>query len=172
LEVVNYNVEGQQYVCAGHVSFSPSPSNFALADLQKLRALWVMTQFLNQLSRDPHAAQLRIQELIQVVQKHVAASEGLSSPIKLERGSATIPLNGIDVPFHSTYLRNGIGSYRKFLSGKILEENIDPDKLIGKFIPNVTGKPFSVDRKYVEEVAEMTGSTTLRRVLETVSSGH
>jgi fatty acid synthase subunit beta len=131
-----------------------------------------MTQVLNQLARDPRAAQLQILELIEIVRKYVAASAALSSPIKLERGAATIPLSGIDVPFHSTYLRGGIGSYRKFLGGKILEENIDPDKLVGKFIPNVTGKPFSVDRRYVEEVAEMTGSTALRRVLETVSPDH
>ena len=90
-------------------------------------------------------------------------------PIVVERGAATIPLSGIDIPFHSTYLRDGIAPYRKFLEGKILERNIDVDALVGKFIPNVTAKPFAVDRKYVEDAADITGSPILRRLMETVS---
>jgi fatty acid synthase subunit beta len=104
-----------------------------------------------------------------IVKAKIAASERLLNPIKLERGTATIPLSGIDVPFHSTYLRDGIGPYRKFLASKILKENIDPEQLVGKYIPNVTGRPFSVDRKYVEDVADITHSSALRQVLETVS---
>ncbi|KAL8757894.1 MAG: hypothetical protein Q9184_004091 [Pyrenodesmia sp. 2 TL-2023] len=114
LEVVNYNVEGQQYVCVGH-----------------LRALWILSE------------------------------------IELHRGAATIPLRGIDVPFDSKFLRGGIGSYRKVLEEKIVDESIDAEKLVGKSIPNVTGMPFGVDKGYVELVREMTGSEVLGELLET-----
>ena len=99
------------------------------------------------------------------MQQHVPAARRLSIPIELKRGAATIPLSGIDVPFHSTYLRGGIDTYRQFLKEKIVEQNIDPDQFIGKFIPNITGKPFSIDRSYIEQVAECTGSVPLRRML-------
>ncbi|KAI9878043.1 MAG: hypothetical protein M1830_002094 [Pleopsidium flavum] len=149
LEVVNYNIEQQQYVCAGH-----------------LRALWILGQVCHQLSRHPHPETLSAKELLQVVSQHVPASRRLPSPIELKRGAATIPLSGIDVPFHSTYLRGGIDTYRQFLKGKVFEQNIDPDQFVGKFIPNITGKPFSVERSYIEQVAEVTGSAPLRRMLE------
>lgn len=129
-----------------------------------------MTQVFNQLHGSPDAQHLDSGEMLQLIRRYVSSSREFSKSISLERGAATIPLTGIDVPFHSTYLRNGIDAYRKFLEGKILEENIDPEKLIGKFIPNVTGKPFSVERSYVKEVAEITGSAKLRGMLETVSS--
>lgn len=100
------------------------------------------------------------------MQQHVLAAHRLSIPIELKRGAATIPLSGIDVPFHSTYLRGGIDTYRQFLKEKIVEQNIDPDQLIGKFIPNITGKPFSIERSYIEQVAECTGSVPLLQMLE------
>ena len=37
---------------------------------------------------------------------------------------------------------------------------------MGKFIPNVMGKPFQVTRAYVQEVAEVTGSEQLRQLVE------
>lgn len=123
-----------------------------------------MTQVLNDLANPSDSSQH-----LQLIQKHVSRSSTLSMPIALERGVATIPLSGIDIPFHSTYLRNGIAPYRSFLEGKILEENINLDNLIGKFIPNVLAKPFSVDREYVEEAAEVTGSDILRELVRSVS---
>lgn len=41
--------------------------------------------------------------------KELQASEGY---IKLDRGFATIPLPGIDVPFHSRYLWAGVMPFR------------------------------------------------------------
>ena len=102
------------------------------------------------------------------MQQHVPASRRLCTPIELQRGTATIPLSGIDVPFHSTHLRGGIDSYREFLQEKIVEQDIDPDQFIGRFIPNIIGKPFSIDRSYIEQVAECTGSVPLQRMLEGV----
>lgn len=70
------------------------------------------------------------------------------------------------MPFHSSYLRGGIDTYRQFLKNKIRVEDIDPDQLVGKYIPNVIGRPFSVDRSFVEEVAKTTGSAPLMQMLE------
>lgn len=103
--------------------------------------------------------------LLSTVRAQTALSHNLAMPIEIERGVATIPLRGIDVPFHSTHLRQGIEPYRRYLETKILEENVDLDNLVGKFIPNVLAKPFSVEKEYVEEAAETMDSETLREVL-------
>ena len=93
-------------------------------------------------------------------------AKSLASPIDLERGKATIPLSGINVPFHSSYLRTGIDNYRETLRQMVHKEDIFPERLVGKFIPNVMGKTFSVEKSYVEEVARMTGSEPLQRLIE------
>ena len=150
LEIVNFNVHGRQYVCAGH-----------------LRALWTMTQVLNTIASARHTNMPGEAALAVLVRKKAEDAIELTQPIELEQGTATTPLRGIDVPFHSTYLRKGISAYRRYLETKILEENIDPEKLIA-FIPNVTAKPFSTDKEYVEEVAKVTESETLREMLDNV----
>ena len=128
-----------------------------------------MTQVLNELSNFPPAKFPTSAELLKIIRTHAPRARTLPTPVALERGVATIPLSGIDIPFHSKYLRGGISPYRKFLEGKILEQNINVDALVGKFIPNVTAKPFAVSRKYVEEAADITESSILRDLLETVS---
>ena len=151
LEIVNFNVHGRQYVCAGH-----------------LRALWAMTQVLNTIAGATHTKPDEASIAVLVREKAKAAIE-LVQPIELEQGTATTPLRGIDVPFHSTYLRKGIPAYRRYLETKILEENIDLRKLMS-FIPNVTAKPFSTNKEYVEEVARVTESESLRELLDNVGS--
>ncbi|KAL8921407.1 MAG: hypothetical protein Q9208_005733 [Pyrenodesmia sp. 3 TL-2023] len=152
LEVVNYNVEGQQYVCAGH-----------------LRALWILSEVCNRLYRASSPTAFTVHEMMPLVREALPGCPTATAQIELQRGAATIPLRGIDVPFHSNFLRGGIGSYRKVLEEKIVEDSIDPETLVGKWIPNVTGIPFGVDKGYVELVREMTGSQVLGELLERVS---
>jgi len=90
----------------------------------------------------------------------------LTVPIDLQRGKATIPLSGVNVPFHSSYLHGGIETYRDFLMDHFGKEDIVLENLVGKFIPNVTAKPFETSRAYVEEVARVTGSERLAKMVE------
>lgn len=94
------------------------------------------------------------------------AVKSLAQPIDLQRGKATVPLSGINVPFHSSYLRTGIDNYKESLRQMIHKEDIFPERLVGRFIPNVMGKTFSVEKSYVEEVARVTGSEPLQRLVE------
>jgi fatty acid synthase subunit beta len=128
-----------------------------------------MSQALDDISRDPSPYAVQFSNTSAIFNRHISASLLLSADVVLSPGAATIPLNGIDVPFHSTFLRNGISPYRKFLESKLVEENINIDKLIGRFIPNLIGKPFSLEREYVEEVASITGSEYLLEMLRNVS---
>ena len=87
LEVVNFNVADRQYVVAGH-----------------LTALDIMSQALTIARREPAAAAADPAALLKRAfaltdAKRKATPEG--SPLALERGEATIPLPGVDVPFHS-----------------------------------------------------------------------
>lgn len=100
-----------------------------------------------------------------MVARHLQTAFALPSPVELQRGRATIPLSGVNVPFHSSYLRDGIPVYRRYLQSKIRKQDIDVNRLVGKYVPNLTGKTFSTDREYVEEVAQATGSQVLTQIL-------
>jgi fatty acid synthase subunit beta len=157
LEIVNYNIANMQYVCAG--------------DLRALDTLTGVTNYLK-------AQKIDIQQLMETlsledVKAHLVEIIGgcaeqtssKASPIELQRGFATIPLKGIDVPFHSTFLRSGVKPFRNFLLKKINRTTIDPAKLVGKYIPNVTARPFELTRDYFEDVYRLTSSPRIGAVL-------
>ena len=105
------------------------------------------------------------QHLVEIIKGCAKQTEAKPKPIELERGFATIPLKGIDVPFHSTFLRSGVKPFRSFLLKKIKKTSIDPGKLVGKYIPNVTAKPFEISKAYFEEVYKLTNSPRLGNIL-------
>ena len=159
LEIVNFNVENSQYVCAGH--------------LNALDCLCNVLNFLKQQKIDMQKlmSTLSIEEVKKRLSEIVDASaeksrkKAVEGPIELERGYATIPLKAIDVPFHSTFLRNGVRPFRSYLSKKITRSQINPSLLLNRYIPNVTAKPFSISKEYFEEVHKLTGSPKLANVL-------
>ncbi|KAI9836056.1 MAG: hypothetical protein M1819_001667 [Sarea resinae] len=157
LEIVNYNVVNQQYVAAGD-----------------LRALDCMTNVLNYLKAQKIDIQALMQSmsledvkahLVEIIRECAKQTEAKPKPIELQRGFATIPLKGIDVPFHSTFLRSGVKPFRSFLLRKINKTTIDPSKLVGKYIPNVTAKPFELTKEYFEDVYRLTNSPKIGAVL-------
>ena len=74
--------------------------------------------------------------------------------------AAFILVPGIDVPFHSSELHAGVDDFRARLDD-LLPETIDPSLLIGRYIPNLVPRLFSLDRAYVEEVAAYVDSPLL-----------
>ncbi|ETN42931.1 uncharacterized protein HMPREF1541_02089 [Cyphellophora europaea CBS 101466] len=158
VEIVNYNVANMQYVCAGD-----------------LRALDILSNVLNVLKMqkiDIHSLMQEMElddvkeHLMDIIRECKKKTMAKPQPIELERGFATIPLKGIDVPFHSTFLRSGVKPFRSFLLKKINKTSIDPAKLVGKYIPNVTAKPFALTKEYFTEVMELTGSPKIAKILE------
>ena len=157
LEIVNLNVHNMQYVCAG--------------DLRALDTLTNVTNYLKaqkidiqQLMQTMSLEDVK-QHLVEIIKECAKQTEAKPKPIDLQRGFATIPLKGIDVPFHSTFLRSGVKPFRSFLLKKINKTSIDPSKLIGKYIPNVTAKPFELTKEYFEDVYRLTNSPRIGNIL-------
>ncbi|KAF2472680.1 beta subunit of fatty acid synthase [Lindgomyces ingoldianus] len=158
LEVVNHNVEGQQYICAG-----------------QHRALKCLGDILDSAHAD---RSIRLRTLAQqqqdqpffhhVIDTALSQQQQQSTPTTspLERGKATIPLPGIDVPFHSSYLRAGVAPFRHHLSRSIRRGAVDVEKLRGRYVPNLTARPFEVSRSYLEDVWKLTGSGVMEGILE------
>ncbi|ORY65186.1 fatty acid synthase beta subunit dehydratase [Pseudomassariella vexata] len=158
LEIVNYNIKNMQYVCAG--------------DLRALDTLTGVMNFLKaqkvdivQLKQELRPEEVK-EHLVDIIRGAAEQTEAKPTPIELQRGLATIPLRGIDVPFHSTFLRSGVKPFRNFLNSQIKVTSVDPAKLIGKYIPNVTGRPFEITKEYIESVYAKTGSPNLKAILQ------
>ncbi|AHD19230.1 3-oxoacyl-ACP synthase [Rhodococcus pyridinivorans SB3094] len=99
----------------------------------------------------------------------VAGLEALESVIErkvAEFGGkrAFILVPGIDVPFHSTVLRGGVDDFRERLLA-LLPQEIDPNILIGRYIPNLVPKPFNLGREFIQEIADLVPSQPLADVL-------
>ncbi|KAJ1518159.1 3-oxoacyl-[acyl-carrier-protein] synthase [Coelomomyces lativittatus] len=134
LEIVNYNVESWQYVIAG--------------DNQGLVAL---TEVLNAMSKGIFEKE-KLEEIMR--DKDI-------KKIPLERGHASIPLSGIDVPFHSSFLLPGVVPFRNYIMQKVSQSNVFLQKLENSYIPNLVARPFQVTLEYVDYVFEKTQSPIL-----------
>ncbi len=77
---------------------------------------------------------------------------------------AFILVPGIDVPFHSSELHAGVDDFRAKLD-ELLPETIDPSVLVGRYIPNLVPRLFTLDRSFVAEVAEYVDSPLLKPAL-------
>ncbi|KAJ5964405.1 Fatty acid synthase subunit beta [Penicillium vulpinum] len=145
LEIVNYNVLSLQYVCAGD-----------------LRGLATLTELMNALACRSLAQSKP--DMQRFIQDSLVTIDGCTGPVVLKRGRATIPLK-VNVPFHSSLLRPGVQSFRQFLSRNLAESSIQPEQLVGKYIPNLTAKPFELSKTYVESVLALTESPVLEHLL-------
>ncbi|KKY33263.1 putative fatty acid synthase [Diaporthe ampelina] len=147
LEVVNLNVRGKQYVCAG--------------DKRCLEILRVVTDALHASQSVPDIA-VRCTEL---VGEHAAqATAQLATDVTLKGGKALIPLAGIDVPFHSSTMSSMAKLFRKTLVSAVDSDKVRTEELVGRWIPNVTGKPFATDKAYLDMVVQLTGSARLAKL--------
>jgi fatty acid synthase len=100
----------------------------------------------------------------------VAGLEALEEAIEERRARvngkpAFILVPGIDVPFHSSELHAGVSDFRQRLDD-LLPQQVDVDLLVGRYIPNLVPRLFTLDRTYVAEVAELVDSPVLAEVLE------
>ncbi|KAJ2735533.1 fatty acid synthase alpha subunit Lsd1 [Coemansia sp. BCRC 34962] len=146
LEVVNYNVRGSQYVVAG-----------------TLHQLAVLRLVLDAIARQGAPTDGNWHSCVSRI-----VGDILASPIdsKAVCGHATIPLPGIDVPFHSSQLLSGVDEFRLLLQDKIRPENIDYSALRLCYIPNLTAVPFEVSQEYFSLVHSITQSPVAASVLD------
>lgn len=158
LEVVNHNVENQQYVAAGDLRALDTLSNtLNLIKMQKIDIVKLRE------SMSLEEVESHLFEIIDEISKRSLAK---AQPIELERGFACIPLRGISVPFHSSYLKSGVKPFKNFLNKNIIKENVKADKLIGKYVPNLTAKPFELTKEYFQDVYNLTGSDRIKAILD------
>jgi fatty acid synthase subunit beta len=151
LEVVNYNIETQQYVATGSVK--------ALACLSA-----VTDQLASKAPILAHDNNILDASLDAMVANAAAWVTTQPSSMKLKRGVATVPLEGIDVPFHSTFLLPRMPAFRHVLETYI--PSVDAQRLVGKWVTNVTGNPFDISREAIQQVYEKTQSPVLADLLE------
>jgi fatty acid synthase len=95
---------------------------------------------------------------------HVPALEALRAALRaLEPSGAKssyLEVPGIDVPFHSRALRDGVGAFREKLEA-IVPLDLDVGPLVGRYIPNLTARFFEVSRAYLDDIIGCTESAVL-----------
>ncbi|KAJ1725978.1 fatty acid synthase alpha subunit Lsd1, partial [Coemansia sp. Benny D160-2] len=144
LEIANHNIRGQQYVVSG-----------AMLPLAALRLV------LDAIAAEP-AESLSIADTVTRVlgsSEYAALARGSQTLGSAAlRGAATVPLSGIDVPFHSSQLLPCVPRLRALLQSYVKPANVDIGALHRHYVPNLTAQPFEVSREYAVMVHELTQS--------------
>ncbi len=81
-----------------------------------------------------------------------------------------VEVPGIDVPFHSSLLRDGVDAFRKTLES-VFPQEIPPARLEGRYWPNLTGKAFSLSLPCLDDVFARTGSERIARLKQELEAG-
>eukprot|EP00126_Sphaerothecum_destruens_P001837 Sdes_comp15268_c0_seq1m4111 len=164
LEIVNYNVENWQYVVAGNLSNLETLTTV----LNHLHKEKMNVQKLLELHSLEHV-QEQLRKIVDHVLQTVCAQYELNGKIILSKGIATIPLPGIDVPFHSRFLLSGVAPFRQYLCQRLRVSHINVNLLNARYIPNLTAVPFNISVEYFQLVHDMTQSAKLKSVLKTIA---
>lgn len=146
LQIVNYNVEPTQYVIAG--------------DILSLTALMHACNSLKA-NKDLDTASIVLKSWDQAK----ADKNRSESKFVLKRGVATIPLEGIDVPFHSRFLRTGVQHFRNVLQKSFIKEKMAPFLFEKLYVPNLVAKPFSLSKEFALDVQSVASSPVLEALL-------
>ncbi|AKS33288.1 type I polyketide synthase [Mycolicibacterium goodii] len=99
----------------------------------------------------------------------VAGLEALEEEIERRRQitggkRSFILVPGIDVPFHSSVLRVGVADFRRSLE-RVMPRDKDPELIIGRYIPNLVPRPFTLDRDFIQEIRDLVPAEPLDEVL-------
>jgi len=161
LQIVNYNVEDWQYVCTGHRT--------------ALRALALACDAIH---ADPGAAMASPEGVVIAAVKQARVEEARAlargDQAPLGRGRATIPLPGIDVPFHSRFLVTGVPAFRTCLARAITQEGTARvlPSVIHRYVPNLVAMPFELSPRFVAVVYAVTNSPLLAEAAAAVEEGN
>ncbi|KAH6602319.1 hypothetical protein BASA61_001228 [Batrachochytrium salamandrivorans] len=166
IEIVNFNVENFQYVIAGELVYLDT----LRLVLNQLKALNMNFVELTKVKTIPEIEQLLDDIVIGKIEESRSAKQAGGGIITPQRGVATVPLVGIDVPFHSSFLSNGITAFRNILLANLDMRFINVERLHKKYIPNLTARPFSIEQSYFEFVYSFTKSSHLKAVLDSWKS--
>ena len=82
------------------------------------------------------------------------------------QGHSTIPLPGIDVPFHSNSLLSEVPRFREYLLKILNPKTIDIPLLENKYVPNLTAKPFQVTIEYANLITGSMKDSILETLLK------
>ncbi|GAA2068578.1 type I polyketide synthase [Williamsia deligens] len=142
------------------------PSQFGVADHEVVAFVEQVArtcgEFLEVVNLNQRDTQYAVAGTVRGLENLEAHIERRRAEFGGKRGFIVIP--GIDVPFHSSVLRDGVPEFRTRLQ-ELLPESLDPDVLIGRYIPNLVPRPFSLDRAFVAEIADLVPSEPLAAVL-------
>ncbi|MGV0835054.1 fatty acid synthase subunit beta domain-containing protein [Mycolicibacterium thermoresistibile] len=99
----------------------------------------------------------------------VAGLEALEEEVERRRQltggkRSFILVPGIDVPFHSSVLRVGVADFRRSLE-RVMPRDKDPELIVGRYIPNLVPRPFTLDRDFIQEIRDLVPAEPLDEVL-------
>ncbi|ORX65702.1 hypothetical protein DL89DRAFT_286877 [Linderina pennispora] len=147
LEVINYNVRGQQYVVTGHV--------------ESLNDMCLIAHEISK--RSLSSAELEEGNILQdIIDGILSATPDMQLQ---EDGRITTRIPGVDVPSHSSQLLTSVDTFRSLLDQRIPHVRRLHTSLCGRYIPNLSGQPFEITENYFRHIHAITRSPVIEDVI-------
>ncbi|KAJ2611506.1 fatty acid synthase alpha subunit Lsd1 [Coemansia sp. RSA 1365] len=148
LEIVNYNVRRMQYVVAG--------------TRRQLAMLGAVLDAVHhrEINVSGGGGRAAVKQLVAKLVSNGGCGD------EVTRTRATIPIPGLDVPFHSSHLLQGADQFRTCINMMIRETRTDCAGYETRYIPNLTAVPFAISREYFQQVYDQTGSPVVKAELD------
>src|SRR6185437_16045142 len=67
-------------------------------------------------------------------------------------------------PFHARVLRVGVAEFRRSLD-RVMPRDRDPEAIIGRYIPDLVPRPFTLDRDFIQEIRDLVPAEPLDEIL-------
>ncbi|KAA6385134.1 MAG: putative fatty acid synthase subunit alpha [Streblomastix strix] len=148
LEIVNYNVYGEQYVVSG-----------------ERYTIWLLGKALTWVGEQ---GQPSMPQLARFCFNLVATTPRSSTPLDVPKTKSVLPLQGFDIPFHSRQLRGVVPLFRSFLENRLPSADTFAyqKQLDGRYITNVYSKElFTITVPFALKLLEMTSSQYIKELL-------
>ncbi|MCB9547774.1 MAG: DUF1729 domain-containing protein [Myxococcales bacterium] len=138
-----------------------------LAGLDQAGALDLVDEIANETGRFLQVVNHNVRDRQYAVTGHVDALEALAARLAARssaRRPAYVPVPGVDVPFHSDVLRDGVAAFRATLEDR-LPATVDPARLVDRYVPNLVALPFRLEPAFAEAMLAVTGSPVIEALL-------
>ncbi len=128
------------------------------AGMDGLRATTLVQLVAHRTGQPLYVVNHNVRDRQYAVAGHVEAIAELKAALPDPEGWVDLP--GIDVPFHSPLLSNGVAAFRDVLQ-RCIPHDIATDALVGRYIPNLVARPFDLGPDFVAAIVDATGTTHL-----------
>jgi enoyl reductase-like protein/3-oxoacyl-ACP reductase-like protein/3-oxoacyl-(acyl-carrier-protein) synthase/acyl dehydratase len=153
---------------AGRSAYAMGVIRPNLAGLDEAGALALVQAVAEQTGRFIQVVNFNVRDRQYAVTGDVEALAALATQLGRRsrdvKRPAWVEVPGVDVPFHSAVLRDGVPAFRATLEAR-LPAHIAPERLVDRYVPNLVAQAFRLEKAFAQAIFDETHSAVIGALL-------